>query len=553
MTYEATEVNALVWNGTAWELAEGHTARDLQVFSYVGRLLPNQWYHCVWVMQDGTSKFYVDGVAAGTSSTSGNINTGGMTITIGTDHTHADDVPVDIAGLALYSGELSAARVAAHYAGAWYATPTYETEVLTDSPLAYYRCDDTDGTMVDSSGNGRNGTWVGTVTNVSSPIGNGRTVTGTSVCGTIADGAWMDVTAITVEAFCRWPDTSSATGTIQRRSSPASYSLNSWHVGASFDPEQLNSRYFPGSSAISSTSEIATATWTKPTSVVGYDSVLVVCVGGGGGGGGGKQTGGGTRSNGGSGGGSGGVSIGQFAIADMPATATVTPGEKGAAGTSGSSPTSGGTGGTTTFSVETATPTVITAYGGEGGPAGGELSTAQQRGGEGGDGNFRKGYTGGWLSFDGDQSNVLIEHDPGYSAGGSGGPATSLGTTYAWDGQAGGDAKNDATITGGTAGITEAPTTYDGTDGGAGEDVPTPTSIALTSDTHPFTDLFVLGGGGGGGAGVRSSSTIARAGGAGGWPGGGGGGAGSCRNSGTSGTPRDAGRGGGGAVYVICF
>ena len=80
-----------------------------------------------------------------------------------------------IGGVALFTGALSATQVANLYNGTVEppATPSptptpepgsYDAGVMALSPYAYYRLDETSGTTaVDSSGNGRNGTYQGTV------------------------------------------------------------------------------------------------------------------------------------------------------------------------------------------------------------------------------------------------------------------------------------------------------------------------------------------------------------------------------------------------------
>lgn len=86
----------------------------------------------------------------------------------------------------------------------------YAGAVLADAPLWYARQDDTSGTtMTDSSGNGHNGTYSGTVTlnqaslltgdaNPSVDYGGGS--------GTVAGASWMNGSGLTVEAIIR-PDT----------------------------------------------------------------------------------------------------------------------------------------------------------------------------------------------------------------------------------------------------------------------------------------------------------------------------------------------------------
>lgn len=86
---------------------------------------------------------------------------------------------------------------------------TYSAEVLTDTPLVYWRLGDASGTtMTDSSGNSRDGTYVNTPTLGATGLISGDSDKGVGFDGAndyahIADAAWMDVTAITVEALIK--------------------------------------------------------------------------------------------------------------------------------------------------------------------------------------------------------------------------------------------------------------------------------------------------------------------------------------------------------------
>lgn len=99
---------------------------------------------------------------------------------------------------------------------------TYAAEVLADSPLAYWRLDETVApTVVDSSGNGHEGNYIGTYT-----LDQPGLLTGdTNTCVDFSAGqgrynaatTWADTTSMTVEAWCN-PDTISGIDTIVRRS-----------------------------------------------------------------------------------------------------------------------------------------------------------------------------------------------------------------------------------------------------------------------------------------------------------------------------------------------
>lgn len=89
----------------------------------------------------------------------------------------------------------------------------YSSEVLADSPLAYYRLDETSGTtMADSSGNGRAGAYVGGPSLGQPALLNDGLASIATSSGKYAQtpyGAWMQVSALTVEAWIRVTDSGS--------------------------------------------------------------------------------------------------------------------------------------------------------------------------------------------------------------------------------------------------------------------------------------------------------------------------------------------------------
>jgi hypothetical protein len=113
------------------------------------------------------------------------------------------------------AGSGAAARLLRVAADSWVLSgqvklASYAEQVLADSPLVYWRCAETSGTSAtDSSGNGRTGTYAGTPTfSVASPITSDAddlavTFDGSTEWITVADGAWMDVTDLTVEFWMR--------------------------------------------------------------------------------------------------------------------------------------------------------------------------------------------------------------------------------------------------------------------------------------------------------------------------------------------------------------
>lgn len=89
----------------------------------------------------------------------------------------------------------------------------YHTAVMQDSPLAFYKFDETSGTvMADSSGNGRNGTYSAGVDIAQYPITSGslgqsavfpnNTNDTSDYRATVSYGAWMDASEFTVVFTC---------------------------------------------------------------------------------------------------------------------------------------------------------------------------------------------------------------------------------------------------------------------------------------------------------------------------------------------------------------
>lgn len=88
---------------------------------------------------------------------------------------------------------------------------TYSAEVMADSPAAYYRLGESSGTtLVDSSGNGRNGTFTGVTLGAAGAI-SGDSDTAWSLAGAghgdVADAAWQRPASLTLEAWVKTTDT----------------------------------------------------------------------------------------------------------------------------------------------------------------------------------------------------------------------------------------------------------------------------------------------------------------------------------------------------------
>lgn len=107
---------------------------------------------------------------------------------------------------------MSAGAIAASYVAAGGGGGGYAAEVLADSPLVYWRMGDASGTTAtDSSGNSRNGTYMGSPTLGSPSLVPSDTsntavdLSGTSQYVRISSASWMNVANITLEAVIQ-PD-----------------------------------------------------------------------------------------------------------------------------------------------------------------------------------------------------------------------------------------------------------------------------------------------------------------------------------------------------------
>ena len=104
--------------------------------------------------------FYIDGTAyAGTASNTPNAPTSAGII--GQDPAGTRWTNAAIARVAVYNSALSGTRIAAHAAAT--TDSAYDTAVLADSPVAFYKLSESSGAnAADSSGNGSTGTYSGT-------------------------------------------------------------------------------------------------------------------------------------------------------------------------------------------------------------------------------------------------------------------------------------------------------------------------------------------------------------------------------------------------------
>jgi hypothetical protein len=110
--------------------------------------------------------------------------------------------------------------------GSWPPTPTgYAAVVAADSPLAYYRLGEASGsTMVDTSGNGRTGTYSGVTLGASGLlVGDSDTAvscsstTSSTTYASVTGASWMAPTNLTVEAWIETTDTAQPSKSILTR------------------------------------------------------------------------------------------------------------------------------------------------------------------------------------------------------------------------------------------------------------------------------------------------------------------------------------------------
>lgn len=80
---------------------------------------------------------------------------------------------------------------------------TYNSEVLADSPLLYWRLNETSGTAIgDSSGNSRTGTYT-SLTTAAGLITSDADTAATNPLGSIASASWMNTNEFTAEALIK--------------------------------------------------------------------------------------------------------------------------------------------------------------------------------------------------------------------------------------------------------------------------------------------------------------------------------------------------------------
>lgn len=112
---------------------------------------------------------------------------------------------------------------------------TYSSEVLADSPSSSYRLGETSGTVAsDSSGNGRNGAYIGTFTLGATGLLTGDSDTALSLAGSggatvTYDSAWLSSLTFSAEAWFK-PTSVSGTQTVFSRYAAAGFSGSRWTI-----------------------------------------------------------------------------------------------------------------------------------------------------------------------------------------------------------------------------------------------------------------------------------------------------------------------------------
>ncbi|MEA3078247.1 MAG: hypothetical protein QOF60_3155, partial [Actinomycetota bacterium] len=145
----------------------------------VGRINDGAWHHVLgtWAAPSGTVvlpaqfRLYVDGLPAGVTNQNSCFSScsitspfAGAVLKIARHDVWASTFPGTIDEVAVFESALSPSRARAHYVASGRSPARYQDAVSADAPFGYWRLDELAGTVAaDSSGNGRNGTYVGAV------------------------------------------------------------------------------------------------------------------------------------------------------------------------------------------------------------------------------------------------------------------------------------------------------------------------------------------------------------------------------------------------------
>jgi hypothetical protein len=120
------------------------------------------WYHLVLTFDGTTATLYKNGAVAQSAAPLGYVANVSAPFSVGERSGTGFYWPGKVAEVATYTGALSAARVSAHYTAATSAPATYAATVGTDSPVIYWRFQETPDPIAANSGSlgaGANGSY----------------------------------------------------------------------------------------------------------------------------------------------------------------------------------------------------------------------------------------------------------------------------------------------------------------------------------------------------------------------------------------------------------
>lgn len=211
-------------NGGALEFVRIRSS--VVTISKAATLNDGAWHHVACVVTGTELILYIDGLAVHRVAMSWATAADTNGISLGANFSLASGSAAKFQGqideAAYYTGALPDARIAAHWMAGLneVATTAYRDAVLADAPLAYYRLGEPTA-LTDSTSNGRHGTLTGAPPTspsliASDPTDGAYDFSGSGQWARVADAAWMDVPALSIEAWCR-PDTVVGTQNIGAR------------------------------------------------------------------------------------------------------------------------------------------------------------------------------------------------------------------------------------------------------------------------------------------------------------------------------------------------
>lgn len=213
----ATTHDRQVWLTPAGNVAFAVRPAAASVVTSPGRYADGQWHLVHATLGAGGQHLYVDGVlVASSATTSSSGAAAALHAGCGTVDPALAGAPStgylrgDLDEVALYASALSASTIAARFAAAP-PRQTYEAAVQASRPWGWYRFAASSGTtLVDDSGNGRNGTTAGTLTRLQDGVVAGNPATtfdGSSGCAVVST-AVTNPTTFSLEAWFRTTSTS---------------------------------------------------------------------------------------------------------------------------------------------------------------------------------------------------------------------------------------------------------------------------------------------------------------------------------------------------------